>query len=127
MVNVNASDHKDQISSGICVNLIKEVRDFSKDCFVLHLYFVSLETNESCESQTITIPFHSYLKCVSRWPFLTRWFIWGKDIACLARFHDYCFLCLEDRKCLSFRLSYGLPAGQFVIVLFYLEHMHFFP
>lgn len=104
VVNVNASDHKDQISSGICVNLTKEDRDFSEDCSVLHLYFVSLETNESFESHTITILFHSYLKCLSHWPFLTRWFIWGKDTAYLAKFPGYCFLCLEDRKCLSFRL-----------------------
>lgn len=104
VVNVNASDHKDQISSRICVNLTKEDRDFSEDWFVLHLYFVCLEINESFESQTITILFHFYLKCLSCWPFLARWFIWGKDTACLAKFHGYCFMCLEDWKCLSFQL-----------------------
>lgn len=87
MVNVNASDHKDQISSRICVNLMKEDRGFGEGCFILHLYFVCLKTNERFGSQTITVLSHSYLKCLSCGSFLARWFIWGKlkDTDCLAK------------------------------------------
>jgi hypothetical protein len=45
-MNIYASDHKDQKSSGICVNLMKEYRGLGEECFILHLYFVCLEANE---------------------------------------------------------------------------------
>lgn len=103
--NVNASDHKAWISSRVCVNLTKANRSFGEECFILHLYFVRLETNESFASPTITILSHSYLKCLSCGAFPTRWFIWGKlkDIDCLAKFHG-CFSCVWKTENASFQL-----------------------
>lgn len=63
--NVNASDHKDQTSSGIRVSLMKEDRGFGEGCLISHFYFVCLETNGRFESQTTTVLSHSHLKCLS--------------------------------------------------------------
>lgn len=128
VVNVNASDHKDQISSRICVNLMKEDRGFGEGCFILHLYFVCLKTNERFGSQTITVLSHSYLKCLSCGSFLARWFIWGKlkDTDCLAKFHGYYFTCLEDWKCLSFQLwAMDYQLGNLSLLSFSWKHEFF--
>lgn len=95
---------------------------------VLHLYFVCLKTNGRLESQTITALFHSYLKCLSCGSFLARWAMWGKwkDTNHLAKFHGYCFMCLEDWKCLSFRLwAMGYQLGNLSLLAFSWKHAFF--
>lgn len=122
--DVNASDRKDQTCFRICVSLMKEDRGCGEGCFLSHLYFVCLETNGIFESQTITVLSHSYLECLSGGSFLTRWFIWGKlkDTNCLAWFHGYCFMCLEDWKCLSFQLwAMGCQLDHLSLLSFFLK------
>lgn len=73
VVNVSAQTIRTRFLSRICMDWTKEDRGWWQTLY--YIIFVSLETNESVGSQTITTLPIPTLKCLSYGSFLPRWFI----------------------------------------------------